>query len=129
MITDAFRGLYLISQHPAIDSNKIGIMGWSLGGSTAFYSAWEPIIKALTQGDEKFSAHLPLYPGAHIKPNINEWSDAPMHILCGRDDDYTPTKLVEKILEYIICHFVSHLKELLLKQTTVVVMEEIFLRD
>ena len=101
MITDAFRGLSLISQHPDIDSNKIGIMGWSLGGSTAFYSAWKPIIKALTQGGEKFSAHLPLYPGTHIKPNINEWSDAPMHILCGRDDDYTPTKLVEKILEYV----------------------------
>ena len=101
MITDAFRALSLISQHPDIDSNKIGIAGWSLGGSTAFYSAWQPIINSLTIDNEKFSAHLPLYPGTHIKPVINEWSDAPMHILCGKDDDYTPTSLVENILEYI----------------------------
>jgi dienelactone hydrolase len=101
MITDAFRGLSFMSQHPDIDSNKIGIMGWSLGGSAAFYSAWKPIIDSLTTGDEKFSAHLPLYPGTHIKPNINEWSDAPMHILCGNDDDYTPTSLVQNIIEYI----------------------------
>ena len=101
MITDAFRALSLMSQHPDIDSNKIGIAGWSLGGSTAFYSAWQPIINSLTIDNEKFSAHLPLYPGTHIKPVINEWSDAPMHILCGKDDDYTPTSLVENILEYI----------------------------
>ena len=43
-----FRALSLMSQHPDIDSNKIGIAGWSLGGSTAFYSAWQPIINALT---------------------------------------------------------------------------------
>ena len=94
MITDALRALSLMSQHPDIDPNKIGIAGWSLGGSTAFYSAWQPIINALTNGDEKFSAHLPLYPCTHIKPDINEWSDAPMHILCGKDYDYTPTALV-----------------------------------
>ena len=101
MITDAFRGLSLMSQHPDIDPNRIGIMGWSLGGSTSFYSAWKPIIKSLTTGNEKFSAHLPLYPGTHIKPDVNEWSDAPMHILCGNDDDYTPTILVKNILEYM----------------------------
>ena len=84
-----------------IRDSKIGIAGWSLGGSTAFYSAWQPIINSLTIDNEKFSAHLPLYPGTHIKPVINEWSDAPMHILCGKDDDYTPTSLVENILEYI----------------------------
>ena len=101
MITDSFRALSMLTQHPDIDPNKIGIMGWSLGGSTSFYSAWSPIVKALTLGDEKFSAHLPLYPGTHIKPEINEWTDAPMKILCGDADDYTPTSLVKNILEYM----------------------------
>ena len=31
-------------------------MGWSLGGSTAFYAAWQPIIDTLTQNGEKFAA-------------------------------------------------------------------------
>ena len=34
MITDAFRALSMLTLHPGIDSSKIGIMGWSLGGST-----------------------------------------------------------------------------------------------
>ena len=31
MITDSFRALSMLTQHPDIDPNKIGIMGWSLG--------------------------------------------------------------------------------------------------
>jgi len=101
MISDAFNALSLISNHPDIDPNKIGIAGWSLGGSVAFYSAWQPIIDKLSRNGDKFSAHLPLYPGMLIKPEVNEWSDAPIHILFGEDDDYTPLSLCKKMIEYI----------------------------
>ena len=101
MITDAFRALALLNKHPDIDKDKIGIMGWSLGGSTALYSAWQPIIDTLTSGDEKFSAYLPLYPGALLKPEDNRWSNAPMHILFGEDDDYTPLSLCKKLIDYM----------------------------
>ena len=101
MITDAFRALTLVSKHPDVDSDKIGIMGWSLGGSTAFYAAWQPIIDTLTQNGEKFAAHLPIYPGTLLKPEDNRWSDAPMHVLFGEDDDYTPLSLCKKMIEYM----------------------------
>lgn len=101
MVTDAFRALSLMSEHPLIDPKRIGIMGWSLGGSTAFYSAWEPIIESLSTNGEKFAAHLPIYPGTLLKPEDNRWSDAPMHILFGADDDYTPLNLCKRIIEYI----------------------------
>jgi len=101
MMTDAFRALSLMSNHPNIDPKRIGIMGWSLGGSTAFYSAWEPMIEALSTNGERFAAHLPLYPGTLLKPEDNRWSNAPMHILFGEDDDYTPLSLCKRMIEYI----------------------------
>ena len=88
--TSALRVDVSVANHPDIDPKRIGIMGWSLGGSTAFYSAWEPMIEALSANGERFAAHLPLYPGTLLKPDDNRWSNAPMHILFGEDDDYTP---------------------------------------
>ena len=43
VLSDCFNALKLLSDHPDIDSNQIYIAGWSLGGSTAIYSAWEPL--------------------------------------------------------------------------------------
>ena len=101
MITDAFRALSMLTLHPEIDSSKIGIMGWSLVGSTAFYEAWQPIIERLSKNGEKFAAHLPIYPGTLLKPEDNRWSDSPMHVLFGEDDDYTPLNLCKRIIDYM----------------------------
>ena len=40
VMTDCFNALKILSKHPDIDSSKIFIAGWSLGGSVAIYSAW-----------------------------------------------------------------------------------------
>jgi dienelactone hydrolase len=101
MITDAFRALTLLQNHPDIDHSRIGITGWSLGGSTSFYSAWEPIIESLSQNGERFNAHLPLYPGLHIKPEDNRWTNAPISILSGADDDYTPPDLIISLVNEV----------------------------
>ena len=39
VLADCFNALKLLSDHPDIDSKQIYIAGWSLGGSTAIYSA------------------------------------------------------------------------------------------
>jgi dienelactone hydrolase len=65
MLVDAFSTRSVLAQDPRID--KIGIAGWSLGGTVALYSAWSPIIDILGSA---FDAHLPFYPAAHIRPDI-----------------------------------------------------------
>jgi len=74
---------------------RIGIAGWSLGGTVAIYSAWSPLVDVL---GTPFDAHLPLYPAAHLRPDVKKWSDAPMLILHGTDDDWTPINLVESLM-------------------------------
>jgi len=93
MLVDAFRARTLLQQDPRI--GKIGISGWSLGGTVALYSAWSPIIDML---GTPFDAHLPFYPAAHLRPEIQKWSHSPILILHGDSDDWTPLHFVESLL-------------------------------
>ena len=93
MLVDAFRARSALAQDPRI--GKIGITGWSLGGTVALYSAWSPIIEVL---GGQFDTHVPFYPAAHIRPEIKQWSDSPMLILHGEVDDWTPLHLVESLM-------------------------------
>ena len=93
MIVDVFRVRQVLEQDPRI--GKIGVSGWSLGGTVALYSAWSPIIEIL---GKPFDAHLPFYPAAHLRPEVKAWSNAPMLILHGEVDDWTPIHFVESLL-------------------------------
>ena len=61
MLVDAFRTRDVLEQNPKI--GKIGIAGWSLGGTVALYSAWSPIIEIL---GTPFDAHLSFLSLIHI---------------------------------------------------------------
>lgn len=99
MICDAFSALKWLSSHPRIDETRVGIAGWSLGGTVALYTAWKPAIEAC--GGHEFAAHLPFYPAAHLRPEDNRWSDAPILILHGAEDDYTPINHAENLVEQL----------------------------
>ncbi|MDG1524549.1 MAG: dienelactone hydrolase family protein [Candidatus Thalassarchaeaceae archaeon] len=93
MLVDVFRARSALALDPRI--GKIGIAGWSLGGTVALYSAWSPIIEIL---GAPFDAHLPFYPAAHIRPDIKKWSDSSILILHGDADDWTPLHMVEALM-------------------------------
>lgn len=93
MLVDAFRTRSILENNPKI--GKIGISGWSLGGTVALYSSWSPIIDVL---GNPFDAHLPFYPAAHIRPETNHWTDSPKLILHGDADDWTPVHFVEELM-------------------------------
>jgi len=97
VLTDCFNALKILSKHPDIDANKIFITGWSLGGSTALYSAWEPLAEKLAPEGERFAGHIAFYPGAFIWPEEMRWSKSPILNLVGEDDDYTPSILIERL--------------------------------
>ena len=93
MLADAFSVKTLLDRDQRI--SKIGVAGWSLGGTVAIYSAWSPLIEVL---GTPFVAHLPIYPAAHLRPDVKKWSNSPMLILHGTADDWTPISLVEGLL-------------------------------
>jgi len=60
-LMDALQALQLLAKHPRIDESKIGVMGFSRGGSVAFQSALEPLRHAVVKSDLKFALHIGLW--------------------------------------------------------------------
>lgn len=100
MILDSYKALEVLSNHPNINSNKIAITGWSLGGGVALYAGWEPLRKAINS-THSFAAHLSFYPPCIVEPLNLNFTSAPIRILIGELDNWTPAdpcvELVSKL--------------------------------
>ena len=98
----AFAALRELRNHPAIDPDRIAIMGFSLGGHLSLRLANDiPGRGWLDQGESGFAAHVAFYPSCrwvrgHFKP-----TGAPILILTGELDSYGDGKacgpLVDKL--------------------------------
>jgi len=97
MILDSYKALEALSKHPNVNSNKIAITGWSLGGGVALYAGWEPLRKAINP-THSFVAHLSFYPPCIVEPLNLNFTSSPIHILIGELDNWTPA---DKCLELV----------------------------
>jgi dienelactone hydrolase len=86
----ALAALRLLATHPAIDRNRIGVIGFSRGGSVAIDSALEPIRRAVIDDDLRFRAHVAVYPGCSVTQVSAHLDGSPILMLLGGKDDYTP---------------------------------------
>lgn len=89
-IADAYAALRMLATHPAIDPHRVAVMGFSRGGVAALYSTLEPMRRAVIHGDLRFAAHVALYPSCGIRYSASQLDGAPVLMLLGASDDYTP---------------------------------------
>ena len=100
VIHDSFMALEALSKIDNIDIERVGITGWSLGGGVALFTAWKPI-KDVVSPNFSFAAHLPFYPPCFIKPDNPTFTQAPVHILIGDDDDWVPAKPCVELVDEV----------------------------
>lgn len=90
---DAFAALQYLSEHPDIDPEKIGVMGFSWGGVMAMAAATETYA-AQYGGDLRFAAHVAHYPvcfsynSGIAGTEFTKLTGAPILIQIGEKDDY-----------------------------------------
>ena len=102
MITDAYLALKLLSEHPGIDKNKIGIMGGSKGGIVALNAAWKPIRDEIFKDDDlKFAFHIPVYPLCMEFENL-DFTGSPILIMIGEKDDWTPVEPCNRLYNELL---------------------------
>lgn len=89
-IAGALAALRLLATHPAIDPKRIGIIGFSRGGIVALDTALEPFRRGVIDGDLHFAAHIPFYPSCDVNYVSAHMDGAPILMLLGGKDDYTP---------------------------------------
>jgi len=85
-VEDAYAALQWLNQQPFVASGRIGLLGWSNGGSGTLY--------ALRAGrtERGFRAAVAFYPGCHAlsQSKAPYHPYAPLLVLSGEADDWTP---------------------------------------
>jgi dienelactone hydrolase len=104
---DAYAALAHLRTLPYVDGSRVGLMGGSHGGSTTLASMIAPESDADLLARERragFAAAVALYPGCVASRRT--WSDsgvyrpvAPLLILIGDKDDWTPAEPCRKLTE------------------------------
>jgi dienelactone hydrolase len=89
-VADALTALKLLATHPRIDPARIGVLGFSKGGQVALYTELEPFRQAVMADDTRFALHVASYPYCSDWYMSERITKAPMLLLLGGQDNYTP---------------------------------------
>ena len=95
-VLDSLISLDVVSKNKKVNVSKIGIMGWSYGGTVAI-EAQNNFNIDLIKPKNKFALHLALYPYCFSYEN-SKTTNAPLFILMG-DKDYLPHTLCEEYIK------------------------------
>jgi dienelactone hydrolase len=74
------------------DRRRVGVLGFSRGGTVAYLAAHAPFLRAVAGGDARFAAHLPAYPHCDWRLDRFQAAAAPVMFLFAEKDDWTPAE-------------------------------------
>jgi dienelactone hydrolase len=99
-IPDAYGALRILATHPKIDGRRVGLMGFSHGGSLTMGASttWAKETFA-PSGQPAFRAFLPFYPYCNPVYPEREHISAPVRIHSGELDDWTPAAPCVRLVE------------------------------
>ena len=95
----AFAALKELRKLPTVDPNRIGIMGFSLGGNVALRTAMESNVQHWMGADKGFVAYVMFYPVCdhftkEFEGSGSQLTGGPMIIFYGTDDSFGEGKAV-----------------------------------
>jgi dienelactone hydrolase len=99
---DAYAALAYVRALPYVDGRRVGIMGGSHGGATTLAAMIAPASDAAPLAEEKragFAAAVALYPRCAVRTSGAYRPVAPLLILIGEKDDWTPAEPCRKLTE------------------------------
>ncbi|KPJ98930.1 MAG: hypothetical protein AMJ60_06675 [Desulfobacterales bacterium SG8_35] len=100
-LTDVFQALNMLAKLDEIDENRIGISGYSVGGTTAMLAADLRLNETSLARGRSFAALLPAYPSCQVRFRNHKLTGAPMLLLVAEDDDYSPAEFCEEYVEEV----------------------------
>lgn len=93
IMADAYAALNQLSSDPRIDSQRIGIIGFSKGAAPALLASLKRFRSGLAAGDNRFAVHVAFYPWCGFSFLDEAATGAPVLILSGGLDRVTPAGL------------------------------------
>ncbi len=86
-VADAYAALRILQTHPAIDAERIGLMGFSYGGMATRFSIDKRVHASLSKGLHPFALHIDFYGPCFIDLQTEETTGAPYISLRGALDE------------------------------------------
>ncbi len=92
---DALGALQWVAQQPWADAKRVAVLGWSHGGSAVLASVngKHPATQAVP---ERFAQAIAFYPGCAASEQANAQPNAPLAMMLGALDDWTPPEPCER---------------------------------
>lgn len=92
-LRDVFGSASWLSKQTFVNPERIGLLGWSNGGSTVLWTIDESTGGQLSKGMPRFRVAIALYPGCHATSEFRSWkTNVPTTILIGESDDWVSAK-------------------------------------
>jgi dienelactone hydrolase len=89
MLVDAVATLKVIARHPAIDPARIGMIGFSKGGTVVVKAALQRYMNRLAGDEAGFALLVAMYPWCGDQPlDFRPANSAPLYMLLGANDTY-----------------------------------------
>lgn len=98
-LTDVFQALNMLAKLDEIDEERIGINGYSVGGTTAMLAAELRLNETSLARGRRFAALLPVYPSCQVRYRNHELTGAPMLLLVAENDDYSASTFCEEYVK------------------------------
>lgn len=87
VIVDAYAALDFLATHPAIDADRIGVIGFSYGGMATRYTLDDRLPEILSPSGHKFAVHADFYGPCHQVLGNNATTGAPYLAVFGDEDN------------------------------------------
>lgn len=89
-LADAIAAYRLLAADARFDGRRIGVMGFSQGGTVAMLAAHVPFLRAASGADAAFAAHLPIYPTCDWRMRTWKGTGAAIMTVTAEKDDWAP---------------------------------------
>jgi len=86
---DTFAAFRLLQDLPCVDPDRVGLTGYSFGGTISIDSVESTMASKLGNG-HIYKATLPVYPDCQSSFETTKPTNTKVHMLLGGADDYTP---------------------------------------
>ena len=97
---DAFASLRILATHPRIDPTRIGIVGFSKGGTVALETAAPQFVQHYLGGQAlRFALHVMFYPWYGLQFRKIRPTKVPLVMIIGGADDYTGVAPCRRYIE------------------------------
>lgn len=98
---DAWAGLAWLARQPSVDPTRLGLIGWSHGGSTVLAALQGDRFDSRPRGVPLPAFGVAYYPGCTEALQARVVPVAPLLLQVGREDDWTPAEPCEQWVTHV----------------------------